>query len=144
MILGSRSVGFTLGFLDLSHFPLLAWLGGGQFRKFCMVIILILGATVWLTCWTTVEVARVLELGERPTCVFETLSVLASHFSPADIRSTRDLQQAQGHSRQPLQGRPSPATPDSARLLRPGLCLHVLGKAAASSSGPPVTQLRPR
>ncbi|CDZ98468.1 Sucrose transporter and related proteins [Phaffia rhodozyma] len=59
-------LGFTLGFLDLSTFPLLAWLGGGNFRKFCVIIILILGLTVWVTCATTHETAREKEFGVRP------------------------------------------------------------------------------
>lgn len=130
------SVGFTLGFLDLSHFPLLAWLGGGQFRKFCMVIILILGATVWLTCWSTVEVARVLELGERPGSVH--CSLARAGLCEPGCRSLTTLlpfaprrhQPTEGHRRQPLQSCPSPSAADPTRLLRPDLCVHVLGAYA--------------
>lgn len=63
-------LGFTLGFLDLSSFPLLDYLGGGNFRKFCVIIILVLGFTVWVTCATTHETAREKEFGVRAGCVF--------------------------------------------------------------------------
>lgn len=119
------SIGFTLGFLDLAKFPLLAWLGGGQFRKFCMIIIVILGATVWVTCWTTIEVARVLELGERPgsvspLCVFPLVHPVLTFLCVA-------LQSSEGHRQEPLQRRLASSSTHQESLLRADLRFHVLG-----------------
>jgi hypothetical protein len=38
------------GFLPLAKLPVLRWLGGDQFRKFCVVAMAILVVTVWITC----------------------------------------------------------------------------------------------
>jgi len=46
------------GFLNLAGWPVLRALGGSQFRKFCVVGIVILVITVWTTCWTQDEVQR--------------------------------------------------------------------------------------
>jgi solute carrier family 45 protein 1/2/4 len=43
-------VGFGFGFLPLSKIPLFQLLGGTQFRKFCILCIVILVLTVWITC----------------------------------------------------------------------------------------------
>ncbi|THV08418.1 MFS general substrate transporter [Dendrothele bispora CBS 962.96] len=43
-------VGFGFGFLRLSEIPLLNLLGGTQFRKFCVLCMVILVVTVWITC----------------------------------------------------------------------------------------------
>ena len=51
-------VGFGFGFLPLAQLPLLRLLGGDQFRKFCVVSIIILIITVWITCWTQEEQSR--------------------------------------------------------------------------------------
>lgn len=51
-------VGFGFGFLPLAQLPLLRLLGGDQFRKFCVVSVIILVATVWITCWTQEEQSR--------------------------------------------------------------------------------------
>ena len=46
------------GFLPLANWPILRLLGGDQFRKFCVVAMIILVATVWVTCWSQEEKAR--------------------------------------------------------------------------------------
>ncbi|VDB98727.1 unnamed protein product [Peniophora sp. CBMAI 1063] len=52
-------IGFGFGFLPLAKIPVLDWLGGTQFRKFCVVAMIILVITVWITCFTMHEVERV-------------------------------------------------------------------------------------
>jgi solute carrier family 45, member 1/2/4 len=51
-------VGFGFGFLPLASLPLLRLLGGDQFRKFCVVSIILLVITVWITCWSQEEKSR--------------------------------------------------------------------------------------
>ncbi|KAJ3489701.1 hypothetical protein NLI96_g1934 [Meripilus lineatus] len=51
-------VGYGFGFLPLANWPILRLLGGDQFRKFCVVAMIILVATVWVTCWSQEEKAR--------------------------------------------------------------------------------------
>ncbi|KAI0089327.1 hypothetical protein BDY19DRAFT_889996 [Irpex rosettiformis] len=48
-------VGFGFGFLPLANLPVLRLLGGDQFRKFCVVSIILLVITVWITCWSQEE-----------------------------------------------------------------------------------------
>ncbi|KAF8529052.1 hypothetical protein BU17DRAFT_37242 [Hysterangium stoloniferum] len=48
-------VGYGFGFLNLAGWPILRSLGGNQFRKFCLVGIVIIVITVWITCWTQDE-----------------------------------------------------------------------------------------
>lgn len=38
------------GFLPLAQLPIIRLLGGDQFRKFCVICIVILVTTVWITC----------------------------------------------------------------------------------------------
>ena len=38
------------GFLPLAELPLVKLVGGTQFRKFCVIVIIVLVATVWITC----------------------------------------------------------------------------------------------
>ncbi|WWD16814.1 hypothetical protein CI109_101246 [Kwoniella shandongensis] len=58
-------VGFTMGFLNLSHVPVIRLVGGGQFRKVCIVALILLTITVWVTCWTQEETERESIFGER-------------------------------------------------------------------------------
>ncbi|ORX36430.1 major facilitator superfamily domain-containing protein [Kockovaella imperatae] len=58
-------VGFTMGFLNLNHVPIIRLVGGGQFRKVCIVALAILVLTVWITCWTQEEVERNSPFGRR-------------------------------------------------------------------------------
>ncbi|KAG8935535.1 hypothetical protein FRC02_007679 [Tulasnella sp. 418] len=51
-------IGFGFGFLDLAGWRILRPLGGGQFRKVCIVAITILVITVWITCITQEEKGR--------------------------------------------------------------------------------------
>ncbi|KAI0052977.1 MFS general substrate transporter [Auriscalpium vulgare] len=56
-------VGYGFGFLPLAKLPILRLLGGDQFRKFCVIVIIILVATVWITCFTQEEKER--ELSQK-------------------------------------------------------------------------------
>ncbi|KAH9918249.1 MFS general substrate transporter [Epithele typhae] len=58
MLNAGNIVGYGLGFLPLANLPILRLLGGSQFRKFCVVCMIILSATVWVTCWTQQEPIR--------------------------------------------------------------------------------------
>jgi len=51
-------IGFGFGFLPLANLPILRLLGGSQFRKFCVLAMIILVITVWITCWTQEEQER--------------------------------------------------------------------------------------
>jgi len=51
-------VGFGFGFLPLANLPVLRWLGGDQFRKFCVVAMTVLVVTVWVTCYCHEEKER--------------------------------------------------------------------------------------
>ncbi|EKM59137.1 uncharacterized protein PHACADRAFT_86979 [Phanerochaete carnosa HHB-10118-sp] len=51
-------VGFGFGFLPLASIPLLRLLGGDQFRKFCVVSVILLAITVWITCASQEEQSR--------------------------------------------------------------------------------------
>lgn len=46
------------GFLPLAQLPIIRLLGGTQFRKFCVICIIILVTTVWMTCFFHEEQAR--------------------------------------------------------------------------------------
>ncbi|KAI0036808.1 MFS general substrate transporter [Vararia minispora EC-137] len=52
-------VGFVFGFLPLAELPFINWLGGSQFRKFCVVAMVILVITIGITCWTQEEHGQV-------------------------------------------------------------------------------------
>ncbi|KAI0776110.1 MFS general substrate transporter [Trametes elegans] len=58
MLNAGNIVGYGFGFLPLANMPVLRLLGGSQFRKFCVVCMIILSITVWITCWTQEEQAR--------------------------------------------------------------------------------------
>ncbi|EAU84891.2 hypothetical protein CC1G_00410 [Coprinopsis cinerea okayama7 len=51
-------VGFGFGFMPLAELPIIRLLGGSQFRKFCIICIVILVITVWMTCWFHEEEER--------------------------------------------------------------------------------------
>lgn len=61
------------GFLPLANMPILRLLGGSQFRKFCVICMIILSGTVWITCWTQEE-------KEREQRRVEKRSVLIVHY----------------------------------------------------------------
>ncbi|KAG1783214.1 major facilitator superfamily domain-containing protein [Suillus placidus] len=52
-------VGYGFGFIPLAKLPFLSFLGGDQFRKFCVVSMTILVITVWITCFFHEEKASV-------------------------------------------------------------------------------------
>jgi len=54
-----------IGFLPLAKLPFLNLLGGDQFRKFCVVSIIILVITVWITCFCHEERETVSARKER-------------------------------------------------------------------------------
>ncbi|KAI0750774.1 MFS general substrate transporter [Daedaleopsis nitida] len=58
MLNAGNIVGYGFGFLPLANMPILRLLGGSQFRKFCVVCMIILTITVWITCWTQEEQVR--------------------------------------------------------------------------------------
>ncbi|OCH92906.1 MFS general substrate transporter [Obba rivulosa] len=58
MINAGNIVGYGFGFLPLAELPFLRFLGGTQFRKFCVISMVILVITVWITCWTQEEKGR--------------------------------------------------------------------------------------
>ncbi|KAJ7638969.1 major facilitator superfamily domain-containing protein [Roridomyces roridus] len=51
-------IGFGFGFLPLAELPIINLLGGTQFRKFCVICIVILVATVAVTCYCHEEQER--------------------------------------------------------------------------------------
>lgn len=51
-------IGFGFGFLPLAELPIINLLGGKQFRKFCIICIVILVVTVWITCYCHEEEER--------------------------------------------------------------------------------------
>lgn len=51
-------VGFALGYIKLDGIPLVRLIGGEQFRKLCIVAMVLLVITVWITCATTHEDPR--------------------------------------------------------------------------------------
>ena len=48
-------IGYGVGYINLSASPALHWLGGGQFRKLCIVAIFCLVVAVTITCATNHE-----------------------------------------------------------------------------------------
>jgi len=54
-------VGYGFGFLPLASLPIIRLLGGDQFRKFCVIVIVVLVITVWITCYTQSEEERILQ-----------------------------------------------------------------------------------
>lgn len=58
-------IGYTLGSQDLDNWPILKPFGVGQFRKVCLLTIIILSTTVAITCFTQHETAREQNLNGR-------------------------------------------------------------------------------
>lgn len=65
-------VGYGFGFLPLATLPIIRLLGGDQFRKFCIIVIVVLVVTVWITCYTQTEEERSLQ---RPSEGYATLNL---------------------------------------------------------------------
>lgn len=51
-------VGFALGYIKLDGVPIVRLIGGEQFRKLCIVAMVLLVITVWITCFTVEEDPR--------------------------------------------------------------------------------------
>ncbi|KAI6134965.1 MFS general substrate transporter [Pisolithus croceorrhizus] len=66
-------VGYGFGFLPLAKIPIFSFLGGDQFRKFCIISMTILVITVWMTCWFHEEEAHVNQKGDRQNKLIDIL-----------------------------------------------------------------------
>ncbi|KAG9002670.1 hypothetical protein FRB94_003705 [Tulasnella sp. JGI-2019a] len=60
-------LGFTFGFMNLAGWKILQPLGGDQFRKVCVVSVVIVVSTVWITCATQHEKERPVDALNRET-----------------------------------------------------------------------------
>ena len=69
-------IGYTLGSQDLDKWTFLKPFGEGQFRRICLLTIVILSVTVAITCFTQNEVARESNLSGRG----QVFSVYHSNF----------------------------------------------------------------
>ncbi|KAJ9096390.1 hypothetical protein QFC21_005212 [Naganishia friedmannii] len=69
-------VGFAMGSLNLANIPVLNLVGGGQFRKVCIVAILVLILTVWITCWTQEEQEREAEFGAKKSKITDVIATI--------------------------------------------------------------------
>ncbi|KAG9007123.1 hypothetical protein FRB90_009533 [Tulasnella sp. 427] len=65
MLHAGNIIGFTFGFIKLADWRILRPLGGDQFRKVCIIAVIILVATVWITCVTQHEKERPQNTGDR-------------------------------------------------------------------------------
>lgn len=74
MLNAGNIIGFGFGFLPLANMPILRLLGGSQFRKFCVVCMIILSGTVWITCWTQEEKEREQRRAEKSPSMRDILS----------------------------------------------------------------------
>ena len=80
-----------LGFLPLAKLPIIGLLGGTQFRKFCVIVIVVLVATVWITCAYHEEEER--PKGRRPQQQQEYAlsSISRTVFAELCARNFRDV-----------------------------------------------------
>lgn len=81
-------VGYAMGSLNLAGVPILRLVGGGQFRKVCIIAIIALIVTVWVTCANAEEEEREPELGAKSskfTDVFYTIYEAVRHL-PKPVR----------------------------------------------------------
>ncbi|OCF30813.1 solute carrier family 45, member 1/2/4 [Kwoniella heveanensis BCC8398] len=69
-------VGFTMGFLNLANVPVIRLVGGGQFRKLCIVALILLTVTVWITCWTQEETEKESIFGERRSRIRDIIGTI--------------------------------------------------------------------
>lgn len=102
----------SAGFLNLSHVPIIRLVGGGQFRKgmpqhpplfasiisssyilVCIVALILLVITVWITCWTQEEKEKDSIFGERRSYVtFFSFFSICRH----NITTTRKIRDVVG------------------------------------------------
>ncbi|WVQ74375.1 hypothetical protein IAR50_003976 [Cryptococcus sp. DSM 104548] len=80
--------GFTMGFINLADVPIIRLAGGGQFRKVCIVALVLLTVTVWITCWTQEEKEKEHLFGERRSNIRDVVSTIyeAARHLPKPIR----------------------------------------------------------
>lgn len=81
-------LGYALGSLNLANAPILKYVGGGQFRKICIIAIVALVTTVWATVWFTEEEEREEQFGQKKskfTDVFSTIYEAVIHL-PKPVR----------------------------------------------------------
>ncbi|WFD36954.1 hypothetical protein MCUN1_003846 [Malassezia cuniculi] len=76
-----KIVGYWSGWVDLSHSPLLAWVGGDQFRKFAIISIVCMFFGVGITCYSTPEPAAERTQGRTvsPVSVWTRMAQSVSH-----------------------------------------------------------------
>ncbi|KAG8711157.1 hypothetical protein FRC09_020745, partial [Ceratobasidium sp. 395] len=65
MIHAGNIIGFAFGGVVLENWPVLRWFGGDQFRKVCIVTMVILGGTVWATLVTQEEKEKEVDVLKR-------------------------------------------------------------------------------
>ena len=73
-------IGYGFGFLPLEDIPVLKWIGGSQFRKFCIIVLVVLVVTVWITCWTQEEQERPKKQAGSRCVVISMLETLVDGF----------------------------------------------------------------
>lgn len=65
MIHAGNIVGFAMGGMELENWPILSWFGGEQFRKVCILTMVVLGGTVWITLVTQEEREKEIDVLKR-------------------------------------------------------------------------------
>ncbi|TDL29430.1 MFS general substrate transporter [Rickenella mellea] len=73
MLHAGNIAGYGFGFLPLAELPILRLVGGTQFRKFCILAMVILVVTVWVTCWTQEEKEGKKDIGKSRTTFLDIL-----------------------------------------------------------------------
>ncbi|WVN90378.1 uncharacterized protein L203_105614 [Cryptococcus depauperatus CBS 7841] len=69
-------LGFTMGFLNLAQVPVIRLVGGGQFRKVCIVALFLLVISICITCWTQEEQEKDSIFGERRSKIRDVISTI--------------------------------------------------------------------
>jgi hypothetical protein len=109
-------VGYGFGFLPLATLPIIRLIGGDQFRKFCIIVIVVLVVTVWITCYTQAEEERILQ---RPS---EGYTILYLAVLPA----LDNIQDNPGNLGQHLHRRRRASQTCATSMLRTDLRVHGL------------------
>ncbi|KAF7288297.1 ANK-REP-REGION domain-containing protein [Mycena chlorophos] len=73
MVNAGNIIGFGFGFLPLASLPLVRLLGGSQFRKFCIICLIVLVITVGITCYCHEEQERPAAAGQKKGVPSEVL-----------------------------------------------------------------------
>ena len=120
-------VGYAFGFFPLADIPILRWIGGTQFRKFCIVVLVVLVITVWITCWTQEE-------RERPKRQVGSRYVVMVVFQSPDGLLTNMRQEFKADFGEHLFCGPQVAFTHQEGLRRSGVCIYGMVKSYSSSS----------